>query len=605
MQSKTSCFKTIIYKNITRFWPLWALMAFFGALIPFALIISESNPTSVEAAEIFYGGATRLLPVYSLLYASIVAMAVWGYLYTGKSVGLMHSLPITRNQLFAASFVSGMIMMLIPLAVAGILMELIFIISGCAVFIPFVLTAVVAICETFIFFSIATFMAHLTGHLFGLPVLYYILNFLAVLLEYVSGFYFGKLCYGIGDGYVGRTEFLSPLVWIYQHFDYVMNLKGYEHRYNYVNYNPANQYLEGWGTIVAYVILAAVLTVISLVLYGRRKSETAGEVVSAKPLRPVALACFTACAALCGGVVIFFIFGGEGQAEPLPLLAFSMILSTFIGWFAGQMLIQRKVRVFNKKTFLGYAIAACVCVFFLAVLRGGGFGRETYVPKADKIASASISTGGRSYRSSFSSDPERINDILDIHKQLIDQKADVMRSFKRVTGEYGTYYYAGSDRFCSGDAVHIYYTLKSGKRVERTYYVFKWADDDSLTAVTDKIDEIANGSKAMLEYIEHNSGDGVPYHAYVGNQDFSDGQAGELYDAIIEDLRAGRYKDYTFRNEQYEFINCDIEFMTGKGEDYNWSYVNLEVTPEMESTMEVLRKYEVDLSGFSSPNYRH
>ena len=75
-------------------------MAFFGALIPFALIISESNPTSVEAAEIFYGGATKLLPVYSLLYASIVAMAVWGYLYTGKSVGLMHSLPMFREVLY-------------------------------------------------------------------------------------------------------------------------------------------------------------------------------------------------------------------------------------------------------------------------------------------------------------------------------------------------------------------------------------------------------------------------------------------------------------------------------------------------------------------------
>ncbi len=580
-------------------------MSFFGALIPFAIIISEEHPTSVDAAEVFYGGATGLLPVYCLLYASIVAMAVWGYLYTGKSVGLMHSLPITRNRLFAASFVSGMIMMLIPLAVAGILMELIFIISGCAVFIPFVLTAVVAICECFIFFSIATFMAHLTGHLFGLPVLYYILNFLAVLIEYVSGFYFGRLCYGIGDGYVGRSEFLSPVVWIYQHFDYVISFKDYGYRHNYLHYNPANQYLTGWGTIIAYVIAAAVLAAIALVMYGRRKSETAGEVVSAKPLRPIALWCFTACAALCGGVVIFFILGGESQAEPLPLLAFSMILSAFIGWFAGQMLIQRKVRVFNKKTFLGYAIAACVCVFFLAVLRGGGFGRETYVPKAGKVVSASISTGGTNMWSGFDTDPDKIEAIIDIHKDLIAQKADVLRGYKRVLNEYNSYYYSGSDRYCSGDMVYIRYTLKSGARVERAYRVFKWSDDDSLTALTEKIDRLVNGSRAILDYLEDRKGDRVVYSAYAGDKSLSESEAQELYDAIIEDLKADRYEVYTFKNEADLYVYCNMEFMKNNDDDddvQKWNYAEITITPSMKNSMEVLKKLNVDLGGFRIDN---
>ena len=46
-------------------------------------------------------------------------MAVWGYLYNSRSVGLMHTLPVDRTGLFVTNTLSGLAMMLIPYAVVG------------------------------------------------------------------------------------------------------------------------------------------------------------------------------------------------------------------------------------------------------------------------------------------------------------------------------------------------------------------------------------------------------------------------------------------------------------------------------------------------------
>ena len=52
-------------------------------------------------------------------------MMVWSYLYSARSVGLMHALPIDRTCLFVTNTLSGLAMMLIPYVTTGILVCLI------------------------------------------------------------------------------------------------------------------------------------------------------------------------------------------------------------------------------------------------------------------------------------------------------------------------------------------------------------------------------------------------------------------------------------------------------------------------------------------------
>ena len=121
MQSKTSYFNaTLFRKNLTRFWPLWGLASFVGALFPLAVLLDMVhrgwNVLSAPDFTGMYYDAVSAVPVINLVYAALCAMAVWSYLYNARSVGLMHTLPIRREGLFLTNFLSGLSMTLSPCA---------------------------------------------------------------------------------------------------------------------------------------------------------------------------------------------------------------------------------------------------------------------------------------------------------------------------------------------------------------------------------------------------------------------------------------------------------------------------------------------------------
>ncbi|MCR5278991.1 MAG: hypothetical protein K6E19_06080, partial [Lachnospiraceae bacterium] len=212
MQSKTSSFKTVVIKNLTRFWPLWGLATFICLMVPMAIVVNDGlRPTPSDGASYYLEAAAHAGPGYCLVMSIFAAMVVWSYLYTPKSVGLMHSLPISRKKLFYASYLSGLLMTLIPACAAGLLLTIFEIVTGSFSFVPFITAAAVLILEAFFFFSFATFLAHITSNIIALPILYYILNFLAVIIEYVVSIYCRLLCFGLTDTENSLSYFLSPV----------------------------------------------------------------------------------------------------------------------------------------------------------------------------------------------------------------------------------------------------------------------------------------------------------------------------------------------------------------------------------------------------------
>ena len=129
MRSKTSYFnRTLFLKNLTRFWPLWGGATFIGILLPLAMLtrlLRQDSHLGVETAldmtEVYYSTLCAAVPFVCLLYGTLCALAVWSYLYSARSVGLMHTLPVRREGLFVTNFLSGLTMMLIPFAVTGAL----------------------------------------------------------------------------------------------------------------------------------------------------------------------------------------------------------------------------------------------------------------------------------------------------------------------------------------------------------------------------------------------------------------------------------------------------------------------------------------------------
>ena len=607
MQSKTSYFSTVVKKNLTRFWPLWGIATFFWLLIPFAFLMNYTGESynSADGAEWYYGGATGFLPIFLLIYSCFVAMAVWSYMYTGKSVGLMHSLPITRNGLFAASFVSGLIMVITPVAAAGIVLGLFQIFSGGFPALAFLLTVVITVAESAFFFAFATFIAHLTGNILALPILYFILNFLAVIIEYVISIYASILCYGLRDVFSGNLSFLSPVVHLLMHVEYVDRYT-YEMRESGAGFSSKYQYVEGWDSIGIYALLAVVLILAALFLYRKRKSETAGEVVSAKILRPVALYCFTTCATLAGGLVLFAIFSGFDPGNNVPLLALCMIISAFIGYYGGLMIIKRKLRVFDKKSLPGIIVVCVASIFMIALLRADAFGREKYIPEQDRVDYVVAWVEGVSFKIPVDEAHKGcFEEVRNLHRRCIEEKSLMIERERRL------YANPASSNSTSSVYAQFDYYLKNGKRVSRKYTI--WCENLGRNAAPGSIEEFLadfmRNKELQLQSVYADSGL-IPEYVYLGYEDLSPSDAVGIYKAVIEDIKDGNYSFVISGEFDYDY-EWALDFsMTlskerpdsprGIYEEYgDWVNINIHLTPGMKHTVEYLESRGVDFSKYA------
>ncbi|MCD7712838.1 MAG: hypothetical protein LUJ25_09110 [Firmicutes bacterium] len=102
MLSKTSCFnKTMFFKNVRRFWPLWAL---YLAVWIFALPLTFLGYDGYQPGSI-YSILTREILQWATIGGTIIgaifglfaAMAVFGFLYNARATHGMACLPVRRE----------------------------------------------------------------------------------------------------------------------------------------------------------------------------------------------------------------------------------------------------------------------------------------------------------------------------------------------------------------------------------------------------------------------------------------------------------------------------------------------------------------------------
>lgn len=117
MPRKTSfCNAALLRSDIKRYWPLLFLYVAVWVVILPMQILSASRECDGVADGIMtvlqlqqHNVIIRSIPasvVMSLLFGCFAAMAVWSYLMSGRTVGLMHALPVTRTQAFFSHVLS-------------------------------------------------------------------------------------------------------------------------------------------------------------------------------------------------------------------------------------------------------------------------------------------------------------------------------------------------------------------------------------------------------------------------------------------------------------------------------------------------------------------
>ena len=317
MPSKTSYFNPALFrKNLARFWPLWGGASALGALAPLyllAALIEEgffyTAGQPLEATIGYYSILAYIVPIVSLFYAALCALAVWSYLYNARSVGMLHSLPITRKGLFVTSLLSGLCMMLIPYAVTGALTVLVSLLAG--IFEPagLLVTILGVLGESLFYFSAATLIVFITGNPFAFAAFYFIFHFIAAGMEWLVSELMTEFYLGVSQAYTGVAEFLSPTVFLLRKLEVFAEYQQITTPGGWIENGGIQSVtlVNGW-LIAVYALVGVVLLAGAWALYRRRRSESAGDVVAVGWMKPVFRYGVALCAALTGGTLLYSVF---------------------------------------------------------------------------------------------------------------------------------------------------------------------------------------------------------------------------------------------------------------------------------------------------------
>lgn len=610
MQSRTSFFNgTLFRRNLTRFWPLWGGASFLGSLFPLAMLLQLVRDRGyflagdpLEFANAYYNVVAYAVPILSLLYAILCAMTVWSYLYNARSVGLMHTLPITRRGLFVTNFLSGMAMMVLPYAVTGALCILISLAYGSFEPVSLLVTILGVLGESFFYFASATFVAFMVGNTFALPAVYFLLHFLAPLMDLFLSLLAGNFLFGLSSSYSGAADFLSPTVYLMERVNVDCT---YEHVFARTDLTNMGYYIEltavklenGW-LIGVYALVGAALLALAWVLYARRRSESAGDVVAVGWMKPVFRFGIAALTALLGGQALYALFWSSFQDgayyDALPMVVCMLVAGT-IGYYAASMLLAKSLRVF-RGSWKGLVLVAAGCIALCCVLRFDLLGISRRVPETSRVEQVEFYAADNTYRLYPGEDDALLEEVRTLHQAIVADQ-DYVRAYEDSDRRY----LAVSDDTMAYTYIRLIYTLNNGLKVERYYDLPLAKNRMKQTGTYDNLLDALINSEAMKAKRLHAGDDrytvdsGDLYLETSGSSfDLSSREAAAVLDAVSRDAAAGTWGDFDWfdqnQNGAYA-LSLELSFTYPNeygGDSYDW--INITVRPGMDNTVACLKE---------------
>ena len=560
MKSKISFFNAGIFKSmLKRFWPLWtAYFAVWFMCLPLPLLVARLQGVKESAVTVVTAAmktSVEASVVSGFLMGILAAMAVFGFLYNSRSCGMIASTPVRREAVFCSAYLAGALPVLAAnlfIAVLNWLFTLSSGIEGACIFKMNAILFAVNSMEFLIFFSISAFIAMLTANIVALPVLYLIFNFVFLGMEYVVRMLYGMFIFGYSDLPDCVLEFMSPLIYLFTRIGINVN----------ISTESAAVSLTNWSALLGYIIAAVVFSVTALLLYRKRRMESAGDVIAVKSLRPVFKFCVTACSALCFGLLFFVIISTLFTSLSMSMLVLSagLIIGAFIGYFASEMLLKKSFHVF-KGNWKGFVITVILCIVFAFVCVTDLFGLSSQLPDIDDIEMIVCNREAGGYDVTERSDIEA---ILDVNKAIIADR-DKYEGLDDTDLENTGY-------------VNIRYKLKDGHSVYRGYTVLI---DDNYKAYYAALGSVNIAKSCFTPEIPvtvQNVYDAsFEYPSSTGEMNtisLTPEQAVDFYDnALMKDIESGAKKPLI--SETAETGNNDDGFVTG-----SYVYIELVSTPD-------------------------
>ena len=530
----------VLKKDATRFFPVWGLYSVF-LLILYLMLTSNA----VSAGEIAYN-MVDMLPISAVVnlgYGLICAFMLFGDLFNSRLCNALHAMPMRREGWFATHLTAGLLFMAVPNGVFALITGL-----QMASYAYISLWWLAVACMQFLFFFGVGVLAMLcAGNRLGATALYGIFNFLPVLIYVLfESFYLPAL-----PGIVNDWEHYAVFTPVYEmasatYLDY--------HLISDYQFTITEVFPQAFGYTGLCAGVGVVALVLALVVYKKRKLESAGDLLSVKSLKYLFLPVCTY-----GAGALFYVMG---ELIISQLQYVMLLIGLVVGFFAGLMLLDKTVKVFQAKNIL--TLGAMVLFLFgsIALTSLDPMGITRYVPEAQRVQEVSLLS--RWEGEALLTEPADIETVIGIHKDQIGRIDD---------GYYDSYPYT------------IRYTLNNGKVVTRSYYIILTAETkSSLRGIFSRWESIfpAKDAESLLPMIDA---------VYVSGYQLSKEEIEPLIKAMELDCRNGTMAQFGLLQEEYE-TKMWVELKLKDRAYYGATYMSVQIFSGCENTIPLIEKYD-------------
>lgn len=607
MPRKTSfCNAALLRSDIKRYWPLLFLYVAVWVVILPMQILSASRQCDGVADGIMtvlqlrqHNVIIQSIPasvVMSLLFGCFAAMAVWSYLMSGRTVGLMHALPVTRTQAFFSHILSALgaltagnvlIFLLTALCSAGFSY-----VDWAALGTWLLLTELMAL----FFFALGSLCAMVTGWLLAVPVLYGAMNVIALLLYAVIStmaqmFYFGYSSSDIPES----ITWLTPVgrIWdavanggaqpIEVQFREPIGTQTY-HRFQL----PASAF----STCIIYAAVGIALLALVWWLYKKRPSETAGDAMSFRWLQPIARWSIGLCGGLGLGLFLNYVILGSSFAG---LLICQLVMGV-ICFFAAQMLLKKKFRIFTRRWWVETLALVLTLLAVTLCIRLDITGYQHRVPDAEDVTSVRFHA---SYADFTTDDPAAVESVISLHRAILEQYDETGERLENQT-------YLDTEGGPITRYVRVDYQLRNGTSLRREWRVSIVNGSDIhrlLTQLVNRTDcrESLMGLDALRKYggVSNVAGGYVSQYETGAFADLTRQQAQDLVSHALADAANSRTPIDPLRGGMYSGTNLDIEIhMNANGKTVSFSLSVPDFAVETKAFLDAL-EFEEPVDGGS------
>ena len=601
MTSKSLFFKLMKEDLKTRVWTLAIsiLIFFFSLIVATAMMISFNlyNSSTYNYSDdlamnfmSYIGINNPFFGIIFIVLSLVMAMSGFSYLYSKKKVDLYHSLPVKREVLYFIKLINGILIVVIPFIICGIVASLLAIANTGKISV--LIAAIWAIAEWTLLF-----------------ILSYFLTVFSIMLT-------GNMLIGILA--CGFFSFYFPLI--------SLVLKGYQSTFFDTYYTSGfiienvlpnmssfmlmfNIFELKWLTRIIIVILASIVFLfINLFLYKKRASEAAGKSVSFNviklPIKSMMVIFMS---------ILMYLLGYEVMNDSIGWGLFGLIVSGVITHCVMEIIYNQDFKkIFAKKIEL--LVLIIISIFIAAAFQFDIFGYDSYIPSASQIKSTAVisnllESNSEQYYNKVEISDGYYNDSFvdvdyasdskieaDLIKKMDIQNKDAVLELARQGIEAAKY---DLELYGNFDKVLISYKLKNGRTVGRVYYV----DLDQSTSGLSNVYADESYKKSSYPILSENPENivSVDFNGIMDNDTHIVFHDDELKKKFVETYKKELMNlDYETKLKSYPFasIRFNNDFMEGALRKYAGFNYTSDSTTAVNSKWENVYANSLESVGF-------